>query len=117
MSLSRELILRLAAETGFAPETLEKVVRLGEFTADVGRHPLLSRVLVLKGGTALNLFFGAPRRLSVDLDFNYVGQVDRDAMLAERPEVERAVVAIATARTYRVQHSKPEHAGGKIHLG
>jgi predicted nucleotidyltransferase component of viral defense system len=117
MSLSRELITRLAAETGFTPETLEKVVRLGEFAADVGRHPLLSRVLVLKGGTALNLFFGPPRRLSVDLDFNYVGRADRDGMLAERPEVERAVVVIAKGRSYRVQESKAEHAGRKLHCG
>lgn len=105
-----------AATTGFAAETLEKVVRLGTVAADVGRHPLRSRVLVLKGGTALNLCFGPPRRLSVDLDVNYVGAVERAAMLAERPEVERAVRAIAAAQGYRVQESKPEHAGGKLHL-
>jgi hypothetical protein len=117
MSFSRELITRLAAESGFVPETLEKVVRLGEFAADVGRHPLLSQVLVLKGGTALNLFFGPPRRLSVDLDFNYVGHADRDEMLLARPEVARAVAVIAKGRSYRVQESKAEHAGGKLHLG
>lgn len=116
MNPSRERIEQLAATTGFAAETLEKVVRLGTFAADVGRHPLLSRVLVLKGGTALNLCYGPPRRLSVDLDFNYVGAVERRAMLAERPEVERAVRAIAAAQGYRVQESKPEHAGGKLHL-
>lgn len=117
MSLSRQLVTRLAAESGFVPETLEKVVRLGEFAADVGRHPLLSRVLVLKGGTALNLCFGPPRRLSVDLDFNYVGDLDRERMLAERPEVERAVAVLARGRAYRVQESREEHAGRKFHLG
>ena len=60
MNLSAEHIEGLATETGFRPETLEKVIRLGEFAADVGRHPLLSRVLALKGGTALNLMFGFP---------------------------------------------------------
>lgn len=59
------------------------MIRLGEFAADVGRHPLLSRVLPLKGGTALNLMFGLPARLSVDLDFNYIGQVDRAGMLRQ----------------------------------
>lgn len=48
MNLSAEHIEKLATETGFRPETLEKVIRLGEFAADVGRHPLLSRVLALR---------------------------------------------------------------------
>lgn len=48
MNLSAEYIEELATETGFRPETLEKLIRLGEFAADVGRHPLLSRVLALK---------------------------------------------------------------------
>jgi len=94
MNLSAEHIEGLAAETGFRSETLEKVIRLGEFAADVGRHPLLSRVLALKGGTALNLMFGSPARLSVDLDFNYIGQEARAGMQADRPEVERAIVII-----------------------
>lgn len=55
---------RMSAETGFYSGTLENVVRLGEFLADVHRHPFLSRALVLKGGTALNLGFGPPTRLA-----------------------------------------------------
>jgi len=38
MNLSAEHIEGLASEIGFRPETLEKVIRLGEFAADVGRH-------------------------------------------------------------------------------
>ncbi len=72
MKPSRRYLEGLAAETGFREETLEKVLRLGEVAADISRHPLLSEVLALKGGTALNLCFAAPRRLSVDLDFNYI---------------------------------------------
>jgi len=41
MNLSAEHIEGLATETDSRPETLEKVIRLGEFVADVGRHPLL----------------------------------------------------------------------------
>jgi predicted nucleotidyltransferase component of viral defense system len=71
MNPSLERIETLAAGTGFQSQALEKVIRLGELAADIGRHPLLGRVLALKGGTALNLLLGAPARLSVDLDFNY----------------------------------------------
>ena len=92
MSVSREFLQRAAAETGFETGVLEKVARLGEFAGDVTRHPLLGDALALKGGTALNLCWGHPTRLSVDLDYNYVGTVDRDGMLEARPTIERAFV-------------------------
>jgi hypothetical protein len=44
---------------------LEKVVRLGEIAGDIARHPLLGEALTLKGGSALNLCYGPPRRLAV----------------------------------------------------
>ncbi len=116
MNIDRASIERDAAETGFAPETLEKVVRLGELLADVGRHPLLSHSLVLKGGTPLNLGFGPPARLSVDLDFNYVGAVEREAMTAARPEVERAIETVAAAQGYAIRRSADAHAGRKLYL-
>ena len=116
MNFSAEHIQRLATETGFRFEILEKVIRMGELTADIGRHPFLSRVLALKGGTALNLMFDSPARLSVDLDFNYIGQEDRARMQADRPDVERALGIIGEGQGYRVQHSRDAHAGRKIYL-
>ena len=90
MSPSLEYLERCAAETGFQVTPLEKVVRLGEMAADVARHPFLGSVLALKGGTALNLCFEAPRRLSVDLDFNYIGHVEREKMLEDMGDSTRA---------------------------
>lgn len=117
MPVDRDELIRLAAIHGFREATLEKVIRLGEFLAQVGRHPVLRQVLLLKGGTALNLCFGPPLRLSVDLDFNYVGSQDRGVMLEQRPEVERAVRRIAESQDYRIQQSRDEHAGRKFYLG
>ena len=91
MNRSRAWFDSAARETGHRADTLEKVVRLGELAGEVARHPLLGSVLALKGGTALNLCFGPPRRLSVDLDFNFVGSEDRDEMLERRPLVEKVV--------------------------
>jgi predicted nucleotidyltransferase component of viral defense system len=116
MNFSAEHIESLAAEAGFRSDTLEKVIRLGELVADIGRHPLLSRVLALKGGTALNLMFGSPARLSVDLDFNYIGQEDRAGMQADRPDVERAIIIIGKGQGYRIQQSRDAHAGRKIYF-
>ena len=116
MSVSLEYLERCSAETGFPVAGLEKVVRLGEMAAEVGRHPFLSDALVLKGGTALNLAFGPPERLSVDLDFNYVGAVERERMLAERPRVEQALDELAGRAGYRVQRSADAFAGRKLYL-
>lgn len=116
MNPDQTSLLALSSKTGFRPATLEKVIRLGDLLADAFRHPLLSRAFVLKGGTAINLFLGEPRRLSVDLDFNYVGKLDRSAMQAERPDVERAIETIAEGREYRVQRSSEEHGGRKFYL-
>lgn len=117
MNRSRAWFDAVARETGYRADTLEKVTRLGELAAEVGRHPLLGNALVLKGGTALNLCFGSPPRLSVDLDFNFVGAEEREKMLEQRPVVERAIASVARARGYRLQWSRAEHAGRKAYLG
>jgi len=116
MSVSLAYLERCAAVTGFPVSGLEKVVRLGEVAREIGAHPLLSRVLLLKGGTALNLAFGPPTRLSVDLDFNYVGELERERMLVERSRVERALDDLASRAGYRVQRSGVAFAGRKSFL-
>lgn len=113
---SLEQVSRLTRRTGYRAETLEKVVRLLDLLAEVHRHPLLSCALVLKGGTALNLGFGNPRRLSVDLDFNYIGALGRDEMERDRPQVEEAIGRIAATQGYRTQWSREAHAGRKCFL-
>ena len=74
---------RKAQETGFRPEILEKVLQLLHLLESFLSHPYLKDRIVLKGGTALNLFYFDVPRLSVDIDLNYIGAVDREAMLQE----------------------------------
>ncbi|HHI79099.1 MAG TPA: hypothetical protein ENK02_03895 [Planctomycetes bacterium] len=116
MSPSYEYLKRCSDETGFTVATLEKVVRLGEFAREIGRHPFLRKVLILKGGTALNLGFGPPSRLSVDLDFNYIGSIERLDMLRDRPAVEQSVIELAERAGYRIKKSADSFAGRKIYL-
>ena len=116
MNRSRDWFQAVAQGTGFRVDTIEKVTRLGELAAEVSRHPLLGQVLALKGGTALNLAFGPPSRLSVDLDFNYTGSEVREGMLEQRPDVERAAEAVAKAGGYELQWSPSAHAGRKAYL-
>ncbi|MFQ5960050.1 MAG: nucleotidyl transferase AbiEii/AbiGii toxin family protein [Candidatus Methylomirabilales bacterium] len=118
MRYSREYLEGLSGQTGYRPDTLEKVLRLERLLAQINRHPFLGSRLVLKGGTALNLFFyRGVSRLSVDLDFNYVGALDREVMIGEKPDVERALEQIASAEGYSIQRGADEHAGRKFYLG
>jgi len=116
VSLSLEFLDRCASESGFRVAALEKVGRLGELAGDIMRHPFLGEALALKGGSALNLCFGPPKRLSVDLDFNYVGHAEREKMLEERPLLEAALVELANKRKFRVQKSAEAFAGRKFYL-
>ena len=95
----------------FPPRTLDKVERLLDLLAELGEHPMLKDKLALHGGTAINLFMLDIPRLSVDIDLSYVGSVDRDAMLADRPVVERSITEVARAQGYVVSGAQGGHAG------
>ena len=87
---SVQTLQRLAEDTGHQLGTLEKVVRLLDLLQEIARDPALSNRLALKGGTALNVFHLDIDRLSVDIDLNYIGALDRAVMVAERPALEAA---------------------------
>ena len=53
---SAQTLQRLAAETGYQPDTIEKVLRLLDVLVEINRDPFLKGRLALKGGTALNVF-------------------------------------------------------------
>jgi len=73
---SRETLIEAQGRTQFAAPQLEIVIRLRDLLERMAADRDLVDGLVLKGGTPLNLCFGPPPRLSVDLDFNYIGAVD-----------------------------------------
>ncbi len=116
MKISPEKLAAEAEATGFRPDVLEKVAQLLGLLDALRSHPFLKGKLVLKGGTALNLFVFDVPRLSVDIDLNYVGAEDRDGMLADRPKVEQAVQAVFAREGFTVRRMPEEHAGGKWSL-
>jgi predicted nucleotidyltransferase component of viral defense system len=116
VSLSLEFLDRCASESGFRVAALEKVSLLGELAGDIMRHPFLGKSLALKGGSALNLCFSPPERLSVDLDFNYIAHAEREKMLEERPLIEGALIELANKQKFRVQKSAEAFAGRKFYL-
>lgn len=110
---SLQTLQRLAEETGYQPGTLEKVLRLLDVLQEIARDTDLSKQLVLKGGTALNVFHLGLNRLSVDIDLNYIGALDRAIMETERPSVEAALTRLLASQSYSIRRQPTEHAGGK----
>ncbi len=116
MRLSIERLTAESASTGFRPEMFEKVIHLLGLLEGFTRHPYLKNRIVLKGGTALNLFVFDLPRLSVDIDVNYIGASDLETMLAERPKVEQAIAAVCGRQGFAIQRIPRDHAGGKWRL-
>jgi predicted nucleotidyltransferase component of viral defense system len=116
MNLTPQAMAREAAATGFGAELLERVFRLMALLDALNSHPFLKTRIALKGGTALNLFHFDVPRLSVDIDLNYLGAVDRDTMLAEKPKAEQAVQAVCSREGLAIRRMPTEHAGGKWRL-
>ena len=116
MTLSLTDIQRLAGTAGFRAETLEKVLLLLDLLDAIRAHPFAGPRVVLKGGTALNLFALDIPRLSVDIDLNYIGAVDRATMEKERPLVDRDLRAACERTGVTVKRIPTEHAGGKWRL-
>lgn len=116
MKISKKQLYDESMATGFRPEILEKVWHLIALLNAINEHFFLNGKLVLKGGTALNLFIFDLPRLSVDIDLNYVGQLDRDRMLLERVSIEQALEAIFLREGMSIKRVPQKHAGGKWQL-
>ena len=116
MKLSQSEVKDLASAEGFDPATLEKVLHLMNLLNMLHAHPYLKDKWVLKGGTALNLFLLDLPRLSVDIDLNYIGALDRDEMLEQRPRIEQAARLVFSREGFTVRRVPTDHAGGKWRL-
>ena len=116
MIFSPSEILPIVEATGFKADVIEKVLQLLNLLTGLKSHPYLKGTFALKGGTALNLFVFDTPRLSVDIDLNYTGAIEREKMLADRPRVEKAVEAVFSREGFSVKRKPIEHAGGKWRL-
>jgi len=114
MIISKERLLNEKQESGYRQEIIEKVIWLMEILSAIADDSYLSTRLALKGGTALNLFHFNLPRLSVDADLNYIGAIDRDTMLKERPEVENRIKNLFERMGLIMLRNPREHAGGKM---
>lgn len=90
-SYNKQALDILAKEQGFIRDNLEKVMRLVEILNYFHNSNLLSKSLVLKGGTAINFTVFQLPRLSVDIDLDFSIDCDRESMLTFRQDINQEI--------------------------
>jgi predicted nucleotidyltransferase component of viral defense system len=104
-----------SSKTGYLLNSLEKVLRLMDILNLISKHPFLKNCFVLKGGTALNVFYLDLPRLSVDADLNYIKEVEKSAMKRDRVKIDGLLPELL-AEEYNVTLSKKEYALSQFEL-
>lgn len=105
MGYNKNDMARMAAETHFLRDNLEKVLRLTDVLRFMSGNTKLRDCLVLKGGTAINLTVFAMPRLSVDIDLDFHKDCSREEMMACREEINREIGAYMGAQGYQLSPS------------
>ncbi len=113
--MSKAELLKVARTCCYKPSILEKVRQLLNTLGQISQIDFLKNRLVLKGGTALNLFhFDHVPRLSVDIDLNYIGKLNKGDMLQEKPLINDAIEKILIQNQLQQYRNPSNHAGGKM---
>ncbi len=107
VNLSQKNIVKLANETGFIKDNIEKVLRLTDIL-DFLFSTKWKDKLALKGGTAINLFYVNMPRLSVDIDLDYIVE-DRDTMLADKEELKEFLRSALYQKNYSLSEASKRH--------
>ena len=105
--IDRETMERYSRETGFHVDILEKVYRLMNLLREINIIPRVREKLVLKGGTAINFIYFDIPRLSVDIDIDYIGSIDKKKMIEDRKNVEDILIKLFRKLGYQVDTNKP----------
>jgi predicted nucleotidyltransferase component of viral defense system len=70
----------------------------------------LSGSLALKGGTAIQGTVFGFKRLSIDVDLNYIGHIEKDKMKQDREEVRRKLTLLLRDMGYRIERPDIKYA-------
>jgi predicted nucleotidyltransferase component of viral defense system len=113
MKYSKIQLQKAADDTGFRAEILEKVFLLMDLLEALFNNRFLRNSLVLKGGTALNLFYLQLPRLSVDIDLNYIGSNVQGELQKEKGNLQEQINSICEVQGLTLYRNPTAYAGGK----
>lgn len=102
MTYSKKQLEQYSEETGFLKHYIEKVIRLLDVLDYLFNKSDFKDKVILKGGTAINLAFTNLKRLSVDIDLDYVGSLDKDETLKDRKILEDELDKYMASEKYEI---------------
>jgi len=103
-------------ELGVQFNLLEKVFHLATLLKAITINSFLSNNLTLKGGTAINLFWGEIPRLSIDIDFDFTGEVQKENMLRIKEPLLDALKIIGKDLGYNIRETPPSYIMSRIYF-
>ncbi|MEM3722891.1 MAG: nucleotidyl transferase AbiEii/AbiGii toxin family protein [Candidatus Hadarchaeales archaeon] len=86
---------KLQRDTGFNADFIEKAYNITRILHEMSESEELSKNLALRGGTALNFVYLDIPRLSIDVDLNFVGALEKGEMLRIRPHISASMRGLA----------------------
>ncbi|MEW5937606.1 MAG: nucleotidyl transferase AbiEii/AbiGii toxin family protein [Candidatus Thermoplasmatota archaeon] len=107
----------LSEKTDFNRGSLEKAYRLLYIVKEMGAVPGLAGRLAFKGGTAIQFAYLGMRRLSVDIDLNYVGSPEKEVMEGERAEIRVLLDSLLRSQDYRFDRPRAMYLEEQFELG
>lgn len=90
--------------------------RLVDLLSAIKETDRVRNKLALKGGTALQLFFFDLSRLSIDVDLNYIGSIDREVMLEDRRNLTAILKKLFNQKGYTIRNFDQTYALDQFHL-
>ena len=110
MEFSRQYLTRLAQESNFIKDTLEKVLRLSEILKFLNSDMVFKDKLALKGGTAINLTAVELPRLSVDIDLDFTVNVNKDELPEFKEKFKKRLTDYMLQERYSLADSRDHFA-------
>jgi predicted nucleotidyltransferase component of viral defense system len=108
---SKSFLEKMATETGFIRDNLEKVFRLCDILQFLNTDSITKEQLSLKGGTAINLTVFNMPRLSIDIDLDFSKECDRKEMLSIRANINENILNFMFAQGYALSpNTKNPHS-------
>lgn len=104
MNYSKKQIEQYSNETGFIKNYVEKVVRLLDVLNYIFFESSFKDKLILKGGTAINLVYTNLKRLSVDIDLDYCGSLEKDITFSDRKILEEELDKYMLKEKYEISN-------------
>lgn len=108
MNYTKQYLADLNSKTGFNKNNIEKVLRLLDVLSFIFNESEFKDKLILKGGTAINLVYLNMRRLSLDIDLDYVNDIEKKGMIKEKAAIEFKLDSYMEKNGYRISSKSRE---------